>query len=143
MSFKQLCEFRTGKALEKLQAIVCTPSKETEHCTVQLFEKDSKRASMCERKRERECIGVQAEVCDTGVLIISEGAGISQQASGPPSYCPAGPGAPPFTYKKYRANYQAKLLSLHHPDITCLVSHTQREVRKMHNEITLDIFYAV
>lgn len=55
-----------------------------------------------ERERGRTCIGVESEGCDTGVLIISKGAGISQQASGPPCYCPASPGAPPFTQEKKR-----------------------------------------
>lgn len=46
---------------------------------------------------------------DTWVLINSEGAGVSQHASGPPSHCQASPGAQPFTAKKGQQITQQKL----------------------------------
>lgn len=56
---------------------------------------------IAEREGEKKkTVGSVSCGCDTGVLINSEGAGVSQHASGPPSHCQASPGAPPFSPKK-------------------------------------------
>ncbi len=65
---------------------------------------------LVEREGEKKkTVGSVSCGCDTGVLINSEGAGVSQHASGPPSHCQASPGAPPFSLKKRQQITQQKL----------------------------------
>lgn len=65
---------------------------------------------LVEREGEKKkTVGSVSCGCDTGVLINSEGAGVSQHASGPPSHCQASPGAPPFSPKKRQQITQQKL----------------------------------
>lgn len=84
-----------------------------------------------EKKGEKKkTVGSVSCGCDTGVLINSEGARVSQHAFGPPSHCQAIPGAPPFSPKKgiQAANYPAKTTG---PVLAWDATPTQLESGKM------------
>lgn len=106
----------------------------TQH-TVQLFEKESERASMCERKGEN-ALEFSLKSVTLGCSLSARGLGFPSRPLALPAIVQ--PVQVHHHSHTHTQNYQAKL-SLYHPDTACSVSHTQWEFEKM--RCIQDIFW--